>query len=136
MRKHKKLESYLSWLKKSGEDELSAEWLLGEKKGSPSTVCFLAQQIAEKHLKALLDFHNKTIKKTHDLVVLESFVKEIVPKIDEFHENFKLLNSFYIETRYPGDLVFTWELAKEGFKAASKVKKFILSHFENEPNGD
>lgn len=40
------------WLTKADEDELSARAVL--KEGAPSTACFLAQQIAEKHLKALL----------------------------------------------------------------------------------
>lgn len=79
----------------------------------------------------MLNLNNKTIKKTHDLIVLESFVREISPKIEQFHEEFKLLNTFYIESRYPGDLEFTWKLAKNAFQAAQRIKSFILDYFEN-----
>jgi HEPN domain-containing protein len=134
--KSSKNKSYLNWLKKSGEDELSAEWLLKERKGASSTVCFLAQQIVEKNMKGFLEFHKKPFKKTHDLIALESVASEVCPKIEKFHEDFKLLNTFYIESRYPGDLEFTWKLAELGFRAALKIKKFILNQVENEPNGN
>ena len=35
-----------------------------------NVICFLAQQSAEKYLKALLEEHNIAFQKTHDLVVL------------------------------------------------------------------
>lgn len=43
------------WVLKAQEDERSAEILIKEG-GSPNTICFSAQQIAEKYLKAFLVF--------------------------------------------------------------------------------
>ena len=41
---------YLDWILRAQDDERSAEILLREE-GSPNTICFLCQQIAEKYLK-------------------------------------------------------------------------------------
>lgn len=63
--------NHLNWFGKADEDEISAQAVL--KNGSPSTACFLSQQIAEKYLKALLVFSNKPFPKIHDLTVLAAW---------------------------------------------------------------
>ncbi|MEI7621877.1 MAG: HEPN domain-containing protein [Candidatus Moraniibacteriota bacterium] len=55
------------WVKKAQEDELNADSILKRRDGTPSVVCFLAQQLAEKYLKALLISFDLEVLKVHDL---------------------------------------------------------------------
>jgi len=60
--------NYREWIKKAEEDLISLESLLKHKDGSPATGCFLAQQTAEKLLKALIVYKELELEKIHDLV--------------------------------------------------------------------
>lgn len=123
--------NYLSWLRKANEDGLSAEAILKDKDGAPSTVCFLSQQMAEKYLKGLLVFYEKEFSKIHDLIKLEELLLDIEPDIEKLDRELDLLNRYYIETRYPGDYPeFTWEDAEEAYKSAKKIKKFVLENIK------
>lgn len=117
---------YQEWLQKAQEDEFAGEAIL-EERGAPAPVCFHSQQMAEKCLKALLLFYGKEFPKIHDLIVLAALIEPIAPEIREYKQELELLNGYYIETRYPGDYPeFTWKEAEEAFKAAIKIKEFVL----------
>lgn len=119
--------NYEEWLKKAEEDELSAEVLIDAKRGSPSTVCFLSQQIVEKLIKGLLVFNNKPFPKVHDLLELESLLLDVESGIKDYEEELDLLSTYYVETRYPGDYPeLTWNDANKAFVSAQKIKKFVL----------
>lgn len=47
------------WFKKAQDDELSCEDILDDRRGAPSTVCFLSQQLAEKRLKGYLVYQGE-----------------------------------------------------------------------------
>lgn len=116
--------AYQEWFAKANEDEKSIQAILKER-ASPSTVCFLAQQMAEKYLKGLLVLHGKAFRKVHDLLELETALLEVLPAIRDVHTDLTLLNRYYIETRYPGNYpVFTHSDAEEAFTAASRVQEF------------
>lgn len=116
---------YLDWFKKAGEDELSIRAIL--KEGSPSTACFLSQQMTEKLLKGLLVFYKKEFPKLHDLLKLKDLFLDIAPGINQLNSNLKLLNRYYTEARYPGDQEeFSKQDAEEAFEAAMRVKDFVL----------
>lgn len=117
---------YLEWFEKADEDELLARAGLKEK-ASPSGICFLSQQMAEKYLKGLIVFHNQKFSKVHDLLELEKILIHFEPDIKNYEENMDLLNRYYIETRYPGDYSeFTLEEAKNALEAAQRIKDFVL----------
>ena len=119
------------WLHKAQEDELSAKSILEHKDGSPSTVCFLSQQIAEKSLKALVIFFDLELEKIHDLIKLISLLESSFPEIIELKEEAKLLNRYYIETRYVGDYPeFIWENAEGAFVAAEKIINFVTERIK------
>ena len=120
--------NYQEWLRKADDDELNARSILKHRDGTPTVVCFLSQQMAEKYLKGLLIFYNQTFPKIHDLLELETLLLKITPDIKErMHQDLKLLNRYYIETRYPGDYPeFFWHDAEEAFEAAQKIKNFVL----------
>lgn len=114
------------WFKKAQEDELSINAILKEG-GHPNTACFLAQQMSEKYLKGLLVFVDKEFPKVHDLIGLETLLLEKFPDVDKIHQQLKLLNRFYIETRYPGDYAeFSWEDARVAYDSAERVREFVL----------
>lgn len=121
--------NYQQWFTKADEDCLSANAILKDKDGAPSTVCFLSQQMAEKYLKGMLVFYGQEFPKVHDLLELESLLLEKTLEIKEFHEELKLLNRYYIETRYPGDFPegFYWKDAEEALDSAQKIKEFVLT---------
>ena len=91
------------WIAKAEEDLLNAEHTLTLRENCPvSTVCFHAQQCAEKYLKALLACRGIEFPKTHDLVVLfNRFGKE--SDLELRMEDIQPLNRYSIEARYPGD---------------------------------
>ena len=121
-----------AWWEKAGEDELSTRAVL--KEGAPSTGCFLSQQMAEKLLKGLLVFHGKEFLKVHDLLELETLLLEVEPSIQELHDDLKLLNRYYSETRYPGDYPeFDVVECRGAFEAALRIKEFVFSRTESSP---
>ena len=122
------------WLEKAHEDELSSQSLLKHKDAAPSTVCFLAQQMAEKCLKGFLIFHTNEFPKSHDLLDLETILLKFAPDIKKVHQDLNLLNQYYVEARYPGDYPegFSWHDAQEAFDAAVRIKEFVLSKITSE----
>jgi HEPN domain-containing protein len=115
------------WFKKADEDESSAKIILAED-GPPSTVCFLSQQMAEKYLKGALGLYKQPQPKIHDLLALATLLAKKTPKIFEMKDELKLLNRYYIETRYPGDYPeFSLREAKKALTAAVVIKELILS---------
>lgn len=119
--------NYKEWLKKAEEDEFAGNDIM--KAGHFfSPACFHFQQTAEKLLKGLLIFYDKDFPRVHDLVELETMLLEVVPEIKEYEKELDLLNSYYIETRYPGDFPeFTLIEAQKAFEAVSRIKEFVLS---------
>jgi HEPN domain-containing protein len=66
------------WLGKADEDLINAEYVMSMREHCPlGTVCFHAQQCAEKYLKAFLCFHSVPVRKTHDLLDLLVQVRKI-----------------------------------------------------------
>jgi len=119
---------YLDWFNKADEDELNTVSILKHRDGTPSVVCFLSQQMAEKYLKGLLVYHEKDFPKIHDLIKIEELLLEFEPEIKEYKDELDLLNRYYIETRYPGDYPeFTWQEGEQAYEAAKKIKEFVLS---------
>ena len=131
--RHNKSGSTEQWVEKAEHDLIAAEYTLTLKKNCPhDTICFHAQQCAEKYLKALLVSMSVDFPKTHDLRVLMQRVpkdlnlrltiREVLP-----------LNRYTIEARYPGE----WEpiTRKEAEKAvaiARKVRQAVRKHLSVE----
>ncbi len=115
------------WFKKAQEDELNADSILRHRDGTPGVVCFLAQQLAEKYLKACLISFDLELLKVHDLLRLISVLEVSASEIKILSNEANLLNQFYIETRYVGDYPdFSWEDAEKAYEAAKKIKDFVL----------
>lgn len=91
------------WVARAEEDLVNAEHTLTLRERCPvGTVCFHAQQCAEKYLKALLTYRAIEFPKTHDLVVLLNRLGS-ESGLELRAEEVQPLNRFSTEARYPGD---------------------------------
>ena len=123
----KNLDLAKEWFLRAQDDELSAKDILEDRQGSPNTVCFLSQQMAEKSLKGFLSFHNERFPKIHQLDMLINLCKEIDSQFEELRQEAEDLSEFYISTRYPGDYPqFSFRDAQEAFNKAIKIKSLVL----------
>lgn len=119
-----------SWFTRADED-LETIQLLLDKGGSSNLACFHAQQAAEKYLKGFLAYHERHIRKIHDLEVLLEECKKIEALFDQLQKDTRFLTGFYIESRYPDDYVeFGREDAQKAFGAATRIKDFALGRLK------
>ncbi len=97
------IEAARQWVAKAEEDLTNAVHTLKLQDGCPfATVCFHAQQTAEKHIKAVLTLHSVPFPKTHDLTEL----LRLVPPVGDLGlagTEVAELNVYAITTRYPGE---------------------------------
>ncbi len=90
------------WLRYALEDLEAGEALLSQRTAIPRHICWLAQQSAEKAIKAALIFLQIDFPHRHDLDVLRNLlpaswsIKEQQPDLAE-------LTEWSVEARYPGD---------------------------------
>ena len=114
------------WLSQA-EDDL--KWAKHDFSGGfYSQVCFIAQQIAEKALKAYLLSQEKTVKKTHNLPTLLEQCQKHHRNFSQFIKPGGLLDTYYTETRYPslgpkGE--YSKEEAEEALVLAKKILQFV-----------
>lgn len=87
-------------------------------------VCFLAQQCAEKYLKARLMEAERPFPRTHDLGFLLNLIGEIEPEWDQIRPGLSDLSSMGIEVRYPG-LWASGEEADNALEIAKRVRIIV-----------
>ena len=120
--------NYASWLKKAENDLLNIENNLSAERTPWDTVCFHAQQAAEKYLKAYLAYHGVNIKRTHDLVALLSVAVEFDKNLRSLEQDCRRLTYYAVSARYPDDLYEPGETdAREMIEANSRVREAIIS---------
>lgn len=91
-------------------------------------VAFLAQQVAEKCLKAFLVFYSIEPLRAHDLTRLLDECVKIKPELEELRDSCETLTGFYIEVRYPPDIPdYTMTEIQEAFDHATQIKDKILT---------
>jgi HEPN domain-containing protein len=66
-----------------------------------SQICFHFHQAAEKYLKAHIIAYDLEFQKIHDLPILLKICSEKDPELKILLDDCKLLNRYYIDTRYP-----------------------------------
>ena len=117
------------WLKKADNDLLTAENSLKIRPEPPlDTICFHAQQCAEKYLKVFLIFQEIDFEKTHNLTDLVALAMKRDPEFRQIMEFGKTLTPYAVEIRYPGifDEFLTIDKAREAVELARRIKKFVL----------
>ncbi len=87
---------------------------------------FLLQQVVEKILKGMLVLKEIEPPMIHDLQKLLKMVIKLFPDFQIFEKECLLLNSFYIESRYPPDIPnYTKVQILIAFKAAERFRNFF-----------
>lgn len=90
------------WLRQAEHDLEFARMALRE--GFFSQACFIAQQAAEKALKALLYHRGERVVLGHSLMELLERLRDQVSWVDALREAAGILDQYYVPTRYPNGL--------------------------------
>ena len=124
------------WVRKAENDLRNAEHTLTLESDCPfDTVCFHAQQCAEKYLKALLVHRGSSPPKIHDLTELFPLVQQN-GSIDIDHRDTELLVPYAVEPRYPVNWEpITREDAEKAVEAAKRVRAAVRSVLPEEALG-
>jgi HEPN domain-containing protein len=110
-------------------DKAEGDWKVAQRETQAadsvwSVVCFLAQQCAEKYLKAFLEEHNLAFGKTHDLVVLLNSSGGMFPELDPLRPQLAHLSIFGIASRYPGTQA-DQQAAEDAMRTAEEVRTLL-----------
>jgi HEPN domain-containing protein len=117
------------WLAYARSDLAAARALLRDPEHYPRQVCFLAQQSAEKALKALLILLDIEFPHTHDLDRLRESVPPGWRVKTEFPQLYAL-SIWAVELRYPGDLPEVVESdAQQALHLAERILQVIEQDF-------
>ncbi|MCP9449550.1 MAG: HEPN domain-containing protein [Nitrospira sp.] len=120
--------NFSAWLRKADHDLLNIENNLAAKDIPWDTVCFHAQQAAEKLLKAFLVCHGRDLSKTHDLVALLAKCVECDARLADLESDCRKLTTHGVAARYPDDLFEPEEAdGRDVVAAAYRVRTKILS---------
>ena len=121
-----------AWILKAESDLKTSKDEMATEEPATDTICFHAQQCAEKFLKAFLIFHGKEIRKTHDLAEIISDCLELDPGFQELLDlQAHTLTEFSVEFRYPSEVLFpSLEEARAAVEIAEKVRAFVLKKLE------
>lgn len=91
-----------TWITKAENDLLNVRNNLAAERVPWDTVCFHAQQGAEKILKAFLVSRGQAVRRTHDLVVLLAEAIAAGARLEELAEDCRSLTPYAVLLRYPG----------------------------------
>jgi HEPN domain-containing protein len=118
------------WLARAEEDLSFAQ--LGFREKYFSQVCFLSQQVVEKALKAFLLAKARSFPRIHRVVELVKLCSELASDLEALKNELKLLDEFYIPTRYPDAIpgglaegLPSAEDAKVALETAAKVLELV-----------
>jgi len=90
------------WLHYAREDLMAAEAMIGHQQIVSRHICWLAQQAAEKAIKAVLVFLQIDFPHHHDLDALRNLVPDGW-QLKANHPDLADLTEWAVEARYPGD---------------------------------
>jgi HEPN domain-containing protein len=123
--------TFAAWKHKAEEDWATIEILMAHD-GPRDTICFHCQQLAEKYLKGFALFHNRPLKRIHQVDELLADCLEIDKGLQDLSDDVTLLSEYYMPARYPDDYPedATLEEADRTFQAASRIRARILARVE------
>jgi HEPN domain-containing protein len=121
------------WLEKADNDLRNAVHTLTlGAEGPTDTVCFHAQQCAEKYLKAFLVFIEIDFPKTHDIEELINLIPDRYrPELSI--QDQRRLTAYATVTRYPGGYApIKLSEARQAVRLARRIRKAIRGHLPKE----
>ncbi|MBI5955637.1 MAG: HEPN domain-containing protein [Chloroflexi bacterium] len=118
------------WLQQAEHDLDDASYALAGERYN--LACFLAQQAAEKALKAYLFSRNAQEVWGHSVAELCDDARALDPEFGPLRKRAALLDKFYIPTRYPNGLpggipseAFDLSEARRALELAQEVLRFV-----------
>ena len=93
-----------SWFAKANEDLRTASFEFKAKPPLTADIVFHAQQAVEKAIKGYLSWHDRTFRKTHNLIELGEAAASIDPTLESLLRRAAPLTEYAWRFRYPGDL--------------------------------
>lgn len=118
------------WQSQAVEDLKWTQHLAQE--GAWHIVCFMAQQVTEKTLKAYLYAQGEEIVVGHSVARLCAAAAEYHPDFAEKAQRWNLLDGYYIPTRYPNGLpegipaeVYTRDAALGAVSLAEEATEYV-----------
>jgi HEPN domain-containing protein len=124
------------WLMQAEADRHGGQLLFdGE---SYHLACFIAQQVAEKALKAYLYAQGEEIVLGHSVEALARRCAEYDTEFIDLRDEIASLDAYYIPTRYPNGLpesiparVYTRSAAKETLRMADQALSFVKARLRS-----
>ena len=120
----------LRWLEQSEADLLGAQVLF--ENNVYHLVCFIAQQVAEKAIKAFLYTRGEKIVTGHSVTALATWAEQFDAAFAALRDEVAILDGYYIPTRYPNGIpdsipakVYTRKPAEEALRMAEKTIEFV-----------
>jgi HEPN domain-containing protein len=115
------------WLKMAEDDFCFAETNLKAGSEFYAQISFHFQQAGEKYLKAYIIAKGLAFEKVHDLVHLLKTCSAYEPAFATLKEDCILLNTAYIETRYPVHWPTSYEkeTAEQSHTAAVNIARMV-----------
>ncbi len=120
------------WLIYAQSDLDAAQVLMQSHEAYPRQICFLAQQAAEKSLKAILVLLELKFPYTHDL----DHLREIIPpgwRVKDAFPKLYALSIWAIDARYPDDMPDVVEAdAQEALQLAKAIHQTIIDDIKEQ----
>ena len=98
------------------------------------TVCFHAQQAAEKSLKALLAAEDIPFPKRHDIGELVTLLESRFPTIGEMRSGLISLTPYAVEMRYDNSMTPDHDEAADAISIAERVFSFATDYIGSSEN--
>lgn len=120
------------WIAIAGDDLAFAKAALEDELEFYLQICFFLHQATEKILKAYILANELEFEKIHDLNKLLRICAQKDEEFNKFSENIKLLNPFYIGTRYPDVVInVNKSQAENSLNLAEQVAEFVKQKLKN-----
>lgn len=116
-------DEWREWANFAEQDWRLAVSLLRRKQPHAAHIAFMAQQSAEKYLKALLLSRQRTFPKTHDLRALNALCEQAGIWTGFRADDLLFLTDCAVTVRYPGTEL-TLEEARQAVEIARAVRAF------------
>lgn len=117
-----------AWIAKADNDLLAADIIVTGATVPWDTVCFHAQQAAEKALKALLVSRGVLPPRTHNLIDLLARAAVYEPSLASLATDATMLTGYAVEVRYPDTLVsFTEVDGQRALAAGRRIRDAVVA---------
>lgn len=119
----------LEWIEKAEGDLVVAKENQSGENPINHVICFLAQQCAEKYLKAWLQENNIPIQRTHNLDELLNLIIPTIPVWNNWKADISKLSEYAVETRYLGRIPTDTD-AEHAINTCEKVRQEVWANLK------